>query len=244
MRLRLTRPRTVRAWFTLLAIVTGKALRRFVNLHQSVRAVRSAVGGLGRRRLMRAAVALIVVPLLVVTGLSAAAMHWTSQPSFCARCHVMQPYIDGWAAGAHGSVNCEDCHLPPGGVAFVGGKIAAMQVVVDYFRGDYRDQSFNAVVGNASCLKCHADIESAVLVRDGIKVAHAGIVRLGAKCMSCHSTIAHGDATPVGSRTYPTMNTCFSCHDGKIASTTCTTCHVTGDWRLPPKVPGVPGTGG
>jgi nitrate/TMAO reductase-like tetraheme cytochrome c subunit len=209
-------------------------LRPLRTVHSSVRAVWSAWTGISKRRRRQATFVLVVVPLVVLGTLSAAAFHWTSQPSFCAKCHPMRPFIEGWEAGPHRTVNCEDCHLPPGTVGFVGGKIAALQVVVDYMRGDYRDESFNAVVSNASCLSCHAKVETDVLVRDGIRVDHRGIIKLGGKCMTCHSTIAHGDATPVGARTYPTMSTCFTCHNGTIASTECTVCHVKGDWRLPP----------
>lgn len=205
-------------------------------VHSSVRAARAAWSGLGRRSRWQTFFALVVVPALVIGALTGASFQWTSQPSFCVKCHPMEPFVAGWQAGPHQDVNCEECHLPPGTVAFVGGKIAALQVVVDYARGDYRDESFNAVVSNASCLKCHAAVEDTVLVSDGVKVDHSGIIKLGGKCMTCHSTIAHGDATPVGSRTYPTMATCFSCHDGQIASNACTVCHVQGDWRLPPTV--------
>ncbi len=224
--------RRLAGWTRVRSIVRVVA-RPVRDIHAAVRATVAAWRGLGGRRRRRTAFALVVVPFLILGGLTAASLHWTSQPSFCAKCHPMQPFIDGWQAGPHQSVNCEDCHLPPGKVAFVGGKIAALQVVVDYVRGDYRDESFNAVVSNASCLSCHATIEDAVIVSDGIRVDHKGIIKLGGKCMSCHSTIAHGEATPIGARTYPTMNSCFTCHNGRTASTDCAVCHVKGDWRLP-----------
>lgn len=215
--------------------------RAVLAIHRSVRGTNAALRGLGRRRLMWAAIGMIVVPAGVLVVLAGASMWWTSQPSFCNRCHPMEPYVRSWEASSHAEVNCEECHLQPGTIAFIGGKLASLQVVVDYFHGNFRDESFNAVVSNASCLECHADIENRQLVSDQIKVDHAGIIRLGSKCMSCHSTVAHGDVTPFGSRTTPTMATCFTCHDGTVAPTTCTTCHLPGDKRLPPKgTPGLP----
>jgi hypothetical protein len=91
----------------------------------------------------------------VIFFFSAASFWWTSQPSFCGRCHVMTPYIRR-GASPH-AMNCESCHLTPGFFGFVGGKIAGLQVVANYIRGDYEDWS-NAAVSNVSCLQCHEEI--------------------------------------------------------------------------------------
>lgn len=227
-----------RIWPDRLKSGLAKAARPARGIHASVKVAGAAWSGLGHRHRGQVVFALVVVPLLVLGGLTAGSMYWSSQPSFCARCHPMRPYIAGWQASKHSGVGCEECHLPPGTVAFIGGKIAALQVVVDYARGNYRDESFNAVVSNSACLKCHAKVETTMIVTDGIRVDHKGIIALGAKCMACHSTVAHGNSVAIGARTYPTMSACFTCHNGQVASTACTVCHVKGDWRLPPPVTG------
>jgi nitrate/TMAO reductase-like tetraheme cytochrome c subunit len=196
----------------------------------SVRAVRRGLFGVGRRRLLIGGSVMLGVPLIAMVGVSAYSLHATSQPSFCGNCHVMQPYIDAWHGSTHGEVNCEECHIPPGGAAFVGGKIGSIQVVIDYWRGNYdMDRSFSAVVSNASCLRCHESLvtEGPITTSEGLIVDHRGIIRLGEKCMTCHSTVAHEAVMPVGARTFPTMQTCFKCHDGTTASTQCSLCHVT-----------------
>jgi len=157
-----------------------------------------------------------------------ASFWWTSQPSFCGRCHVMEPYIAAWQQSPHADVNCEGCHLTPGFFGFVGGKIAGLQVVANYIRGDYEDWSFNAAVSNASCLQCHEDIMAKNIhsVDTGVIVSHQNIVETGGKCMFCHSTVAHGAAVSVGSATHPTMATCLTCHNDQIAPLDCDLCHV------------------
>jgi nitrate/TMAO reductase-like tetraheme cytochrome c subunit len=167
---------------------------------------------------------------------------WTSQPSFCNRCHVMNKYVATWEASSHSEVNCENCHTTPGLFGFLGGKIAGLQVVMNYVRGEFEDYSFNAAVPNASCLQCHEDLLDEVFVdkENDIRVSHFHIVENGGKCMNCHSTVAHGDAVPPGSATFPTMDTCMKCHNDVLAPTRCSLCHAT---REPEDLPEASSTG-
>jgi cytochrome c nitrite reductase small subunit len=173
---------------------------------------------------------------------SAFSFWWTSQPSFCNRCHVMNKYVDTWQASAHNDVNCENCHTTPGLFGFLGGKISGLQVVMNYVRGEFEDYSFNAAVSNASCLQCHEDLldEVFVDVDNDIRVSHFHIVKNGGKCMNCHSTVAHEGVVPPGSATYPTMDTCMKCHNDVIAPTRCSLCHAT---RTRDDLPDAPVTG-
>jgi len=177
--------------------------------------------------------------------LSAFSFWWTSQPEFCNRCHVMNEYVAAWARSPHRDVNCETCHTMPGFFGFVGGKIAGLQVVANYITGDFTDDSFNAAVPNISCLRCHEDI----LERDytspetGVTVSHAHIIGSGGKCMNCHSTVAHLETVPIGSATFPTMDTCMKCHNGKVAPTDCEICHRQGPPAPTPSTEGGPTVG-
>jgi len=141
----------------------------------------------------------------------------------------MKPFIQAWEGSAHKDVNCEKCHTTPGMFGFVGGKVAGLQVVSNYVRGDYRDWSFNAAVSNGSCLQCHESILEKSIHTTGrvdVLVSHANIVQGGAKCIGCHSTVAHGSEVPVGSQTHPTMASCMNCHNDKIAPLRCRLCHT------------------
>ena len=67
----------------------------------------------------------------------------------------------------------------------------------------------------------------------GISVNHKHLIEAGFLCQRCHSTAAHGDAVPEGSRTYPIMEQCLICHnnnytapDGTVATSRCDLCHA------------------
>jgi len=174
--------------------------------------------------------------------LSVFSFWWTSQPSFCNRCHVMNKYVAAWERSPHKDANCETCHTAPGFFGFVGGKIAGLQVVANFVRGDFTDDSFNASVPNASCLRCHEDILEGTYTspETGVTVSHYHILDNGGKCMNCHSTVAHLETVPIGSATYPTMDTCMKCHNGDLAPTDCEICHRQGP---PGPVPPTEGDG-
>jgi len=189
---------------------------------------REALAPVRKRHVLIASMGFMGFTMMGVLLFSAASFWWTSQPSFCGRCHVMEPYIAAWEQSAHRDVNCESCHLTPGFFGFVGGKIAGLQVVANYIRGDYEDYSFNAAVSNAACLNCHEEImdENVHSAETGVLVSHEDIIGTGGKCMFCHSTVAHGSAVAMGSATHPTMSTCLTCHNDEIAPLDCELCHV------------------
>ena len=189
---------------------------------------RAALAPVKKRHILVAGVGLMGFVFAGTLLFAAASFWWTSQPSFCGRCHVMEPYIAAWEESAHRDVNCESCHLTPGFFGFIGGKVAGLQVVANYIRGDYEDWSFNAAVSNASCLQCHDEILAKNIhsAEAGIVVSHRDILETGGKCMFCHSTVAHGAAVPVGSATHPTMSTCLRCHNDQTAPLDCDLCHV------------------
>lgn len=189
---------------------------------------RDALKPVKKRHILIASLGLLGLGLGGMLLFSAFSFWWTSQPSFCNRCHVMNRYVDAWEQSSHRDVNCEECHIPPGLFSFLGGKIAGLQVVANYVSGNYEDWSFSAAIANASCLRCHDSILSGNVhdVSSGIVVSHADIVGRGGRCMSCHSTVAHGDAVPVGSATHPTMAKCLTCHNDVTAPLDCELCHI------------------
>ncbi len=200
---------------------------------------REALAPLKKRHLLIASLGLMGFSVAGVFVFSAVSFWWTSQPSFCNRCHVMEPYVAEWKQSVHRDVNCENCHLTPGFFGYLGGKIAGLQVVANYIRGDYKDWSVNAAVSNNACLQCHESIRQGNIhdAATGITVSHANIIGMGAKCVQCHSTVAHGSAVAVGSQTHPTMATCLTCHNDKIAPLRCDLCHTA---REPPSGTPVP----
>ncbi len=189
---------------------------------------RAALAPVKKRHVLVASLGLAGVIAGGILVFSAISFWWTSQPSFCNRCHVMNKYVAAWEASPHQDVNCEACHLTPGFFGFLGGKISGLQVVMNYIRGTYEDYSFNAAVTNAACLQCHQEILDGNIhdQASGITVSHRDILDMGGKCMNCHSTVAHGGEVSFGSSTHPTMETCLKCHNDKIAPLDCDLCHT------------------
>ena len=198
-----------------------------------LRATREALAPVDKKHIVVASFGLMGIMAGVVFLFSAASFWWTSQPSFCGRCHVMTPYIQAWERSSHKDVSCESCHLTPGFFGFIGGKISGLQVVMNYIRGNYEDWSFNAAVSNVSCLQCHEEIMEKNIHdnESGITVSHLNIIGMGGKCLNCHSTVAHGEAVAIGAATHPTMATCLKCHNDQTAPLDCDLCH-TGKQRV------------
>lgn len=178
----------------------------------------------------------VVVTAVVVTGflvLVGVSLLWTSTASFCGLCHIHKAAVAAVKNSAHASVNCEQCHTKPGPFFFLTAKMEALQQPVKQFTGDY-EEPILGVVQNASCRRCHTDEQLfPTISRAGINVNHKHLIEAGYQCVGCHSTVAHLDAVPPGSRTYPTMDQCLVCHnnnytapDGTVAVGTCDLCHI------------------
>jgi nitrate/TMAO reductase-like tetraheme cytochrome c subunit len=58
---------------------------------------------------------LSVIVIVVITGIFTAE-HYTSRPSFCGSCHIMERYYNSWESDKHAKedVACVDCHYAPG----------------------------------------------------------------------------------------------------------------------------------
>jgi nitrate/TMAO reductase-like tetraheme cytochrome c subunit/ribosomal protein S27AE len=180
------------------------------------------------RSLTVAAIVLTVV--VVAIGIALAA---TSTPFFCSRCKTHVPYVENYKKSAHAGVNCEQCHSKPGPFFFLTAKLEALQQPIAQLTGDYEKPILGYVL-NQSCRRCHNnDLLFHPVSKNGIRVQHKHLIEAGFLCMRCHSTQAHGDAVPPGSRTYPSMDQCLICHnnhyttaDGQVATSRCDLCHT------------------
>jgi len=174
-----------------------------------------------------AAIGLTVLVVLIGVLLAA-----TSTATFCSACKSHEPYVAWWEQSAHGSVNCEQCHTKPGPLFFLTSKLEALQQPIAQITGDYEKPILGFVL-NQSCRRCHTnDSLFTTISAQGIRVDHQHLIEAGFLCQRCHSTVAHGEAVPEGSRTYPAMDQCLICHnnryradDGTVATSRCDQCH-------------------
>ncbi len=195
-------------------------------------------------RPLKLAVQLGVLAVILSTVGAVGFIEYSAQPSFCKKCHNMQPYYDSWATSTHNDVPCIKCHYAPGLRAEAMGKIQAANQVVKYVTGAYGTKPW-AEIEDAACLRsgCHSlrKVEGVVSYnpnpgRSDIVVRfdhtqHLGELRRGKqlRCTSCHSQIVQGNHVAV------TPETCNLCHfkdaprDDPV--TGCVSCH-----REPPRI--------
>jgi nitrate/TMAO reductase-like tetraheme cytochrome c subunit len=181
-----------------------------------------------RRRIVVTAV--VITLFLLLTGF---AFQATSTTAFCGLCHTMKATVAGYEHSPHKRVNCEQCHTKPGPFFFLTAKLEALQEPVKQLNGNY-ETPILGTVQSASCRRCHTDKELfPTISKGGINVNHKHLIEAGYQCITCHSTVAHGNAVPQGSRTYPAMDKCLVCHnnrytaaDGTVATGQCDICHV------------------
>lgn len=172
--------------------------------------------------------------VLVLLG-SVAFILYSSTPSFCASCHVMEPYVASWKASTHHNVTCIKCHFAPGWRNVIRSKFLANRYVADTLAGVPMTKP-HAEIEDASCLRegCHETrlIKGQVLYK-GVTFDHArhlNELRRGKqlRCTSCHSQIVQGQHLAV------TESVCFTCHfKGQLhdrqtePQASCTLCHQT-----------------
>ncbi len=103
------------------------------------------------------------VGLLLLLGVGfAGAEYWTSRPTFCGSCHVMDPYYESYTHDIHGrkiGALCVDCHYAPGERLTFRAKFKGLSQAASYFSGRYGAGRPRAHVANESCLRsaCHGD---------------------------------------------------------------------------------------
>ena len=121
-----------------------------------------------------------------------ASVEVTSQPGFCASCHIMKPYYQSWQHSAHHKIACVECHIPPGVSATIQKKWEALSMVTSYFTGTYGTKPW-AQVPDASCFRCHQTKDfTGMKIYNGVRFdhgAHLSVKRNGMvlRCTSCHS---------------------------------------------------------
>jgi len=179
---------------------------------------------------------LLVLVAVVITGFTvvmAASMVLTSTTWFCDSCHIHDADIAAYQDSVHRDVNCEQCHSKPGPFFFLTAKLEALQQPVKQFTGNFEEPILGAVQ-NSACRRCHTNEDLFhTISRNGINIQHEHLIAAGYLCINCHATVAHGEAVPKGSRTYPTMDQCLVCHNnqyrdarGNVATSRCDQCHT------------------
>jgi cytochrome c nitrite reductase small subunit len=118
--------------------------------------------------------------------------YFSTDPTACANCHIMQDQYDSWQkAGHHQAAACVDCHLPH---AFIPKYLAKADngfwhskgfTLMD-FHEPIRIKERNGAILQDACLRCHGSFVHELVL---------GSRSLGAdtlQCVHCHRNVGHG----------------------------------------------------
>lgn len=174
------------------------------------------------RRLVAAAVRLVRRPFFwgAVTGICLLLLvrggnSITSTDSFCESCHVHPQATTSWKQSTHFAtpsgtvVHCVECHLPPGGFAYVkektrlGVRDTWSKMTRDPGAMDWEAMSTlehsRTHVFRESCLDCHPNLFPIQLSDKG-EEAHLHYERKAdeIRCLNCHLHVGHFDPDATG----------------------------------------------
>lgn len=163
--------------------------------------------------------------LLATLGGALFADDFVRDTTFCSsRCHVMDPVVSSWQAGAHPGVECVRCHDTPGVFGPIDTRVRAARDAWANLQGAETIVSA-AVVDQRACRRCHSETMRDVTERAGLRVRHRDFEAVFA-CEECHPGMGHlvtGVAVPAPEST---MSLCARCHVGEGAPSDCRTCHT------------------
>lgn len=101
---------------------------------------------------------LLLMGMVVGMGLVRAAA-WSESAEFCGWCHVMAPELRAHAASAHAQVDCGACHIAPGVLGFLSGKLANLREAWAYLTGHYTlpitTPAETLPDASLTCARCH-----------------------------------------------------------------------------------------
>ncbi len=123
--------------------------------------------------------------------------YFSTDPSACVNCHIMQPQYDSWQKASHHTVaTCVDCHLPHAFMAkwLAKGENGLLHSKAFTFQ-DFHEPIFirkrNQRILHDNCLHCHADLVHELVVGT---VTDSD----GARCVQCHRSVGHGASVGLG----------------------------------------------
>ncbi len=176
-----------------------------------------------RRRwvLVLAIIGAVIVALIIAAFVTA---HYTSASSFCDTCHEMEPYYQSWQASSHSSVECRECHIPPGAIPYIETKLGSFREIWVHF-SDHPGAPLGVTgeIPDESCLRCHKDPPPDPTLPT---VTFSHEKHSDSDCIDCHIRMVHTTVNPPDYVDPAKMSSCFECHDGTTAPNQCSYCHT------------------
>ena len=159
-----------------------------------------------------------VVLVIIMVLASGFMIETTNKDTFCASCHIMEPFRTSWQEAVHGGKNpqgfaaqCVDCHLPHGDF-FEFFTVKAVTGTGDLIQNFYIDGAEFDWAGNAekrrlkftfesACRHCHHVLTPPGMPMGGL-IAHRAylIGETTKKCADCHPHVGHKDMIETANR--------------------------------------------
>jgi cytochrome c nitrite reductase small subunit len=123
--------------------------------------------------------------------------YFSTDPTACANCHIMQHEYDAWQKSSHHTVaKCIDCHLPHTFFAKYMTKAEngwrhSKEFTLQTFAEPIQLKPRSEAVLQANCVDCHADLVHDVAAGFGPEVKEL-------RCIHCHESAGHGPRAGLG----------------------------------------------
>ena len=123
--------------------------------------------------------------------------YFSTNPTACVNCHIMQRQFDGWQASSHHTVaTCVDCHLPH---SFIPKYLAKAEN--GYRHGEkFTTQKFEEPITvkargieilQQNCVTCHDPLVHEIATGPRPKIDDL-------RCTHCHARVGHGERATLG----------------------------------------------
>ncbi len=139
---------------------------------------------------------LFLILLILFLGGYAAFMglyFYTSEPSFCLKCHEIKDYVTAWQNSPHKEVKCFFCHEPRGFLGKIHSKSRGLNYVYQQWTNNYTIPT-SAIIPESNCIACHLGdnkyYPNAVRLSNEI-TNHFELIKQDESCLKCHRDAGH-----------------------------------------------------
>jgi len=114
----------------------------------------------------------------------------TSTPSFCKRCHYVEPYVLSWQNEAHNKVGCLSCHEFRGFLGKLHSKARGTNYLYLHLTGQETILS-KAMVFDENCIACHLGDYGKNQKTPRLNDKHYAFIKKDKSCLECHRETGH-----------------------------------------------------
>ncbi len=125
----------------------------------------------------------------------------SSNPSFCAICHSMNPEVQTWKKSSHAAIPCYSCHGSRSYTQLLYGKAfvdirGPFQELTGRFEKPVNEHSHvsQELIPMERCERCHKNENRKFTFSEGIYIDHIAHKKAGINCTVCHNRVVHKGA--------------------------------------------------